>query len=172
MPELLIPEELALPPQRDGDENGIRKNGDVNSAFGFNFVQQQGDLDDDDDEAGLRPRPPRPPPPPPLRKRPQIPERQPVLFPAEIPGNGKIPGKRKPFPGKGQVNGDVNNKNNNNDNDDFDLLVHTYFPDVESRPPPGMSFLKVFPLISSFNQRFPSELRIEMEKQSLQTPRT
>jgi len=128
LPELLIPEDLVLPP-KDGDENGIGKNGNVNNAFGFNFVQQ-GELNYN--EAGLRPRPPRPPP---LRKRPQIPERKPVLFPAEIPGNGNIPGKRKPFPGKDQVNGDVN-KNNNNDNDDFDLLVHTYFPDVESRPLP------------------------------------
>ena len=84
----------------------------------------------------MRPRPPRPPPP--LRKRPQLPERQPVLFPVDIPENGKIPGKRKPTPGKAQVNGDVNK--NNNDNDDFDLLVHTYFPNVEPTPPPGMKF--------------------------------
>ena len=137
LPELLIPEDIVLPPPQDGDENGIHKNGNVNNAFGFNYLQQ-GDLEDE--EAGLRPRHPRPPP---LRKRPQVPERQPVLFPAEIPGNGEIPGEKKPYPGKGQVNGDVN-KNNNNDNDDFDLLVHTYFPDVESRPPPGIIILRVF----------------------------
>jgi hypothetical protein len=151
LPELLIPEGIIVPKktlQQQQLHQGhqavnvgeapthlqvIANNGNVDSVKkgGFTF----GDIP-----------PPREqlPRPPPRRRKPNRPRpKQPYpnrnsvgafLFPANLPKGEPtteyIKNNQEVFPQRNKI------KDVHVDNDDFDLLVHTYFPDVERPPPP------------------------------------